>query len=54
MISLLSAQFAEAMKLTVCLPCSGEKSTMPYVIAFLAIGVLLFALMLYLRFHNRR
>lgn len=54
MISLLSAQFAEAIKLATCLPCSGEKSTMPYVITFLAIGVLLFALMLYLKFRNRR
>jgi len=27
---------------------------MPYVITFLAIGVLLFALMLYLKFRNRR
>lgn len=54
MISLLSAQFTEAIKLATCLPCTGEKSTMPYVITFLAIGVLLFALMLYLKFRNRR
>lgn len=34
-------------------PCTGEKSTLPYVLAFLAVGILLFVIMLILKRKSR-